>query len=71
MDVSALEQMTLKELKQLRDKIDVAIRAAIRQSRSSVTNTDQAAGQTPPPKFDLEAERDAWKARRAASGTSL
>lgn len=70
MDASALEQMTLKELKQLKDRIDVAIRAAIRQSRSPVAPADQAAAQAPPPKFDLEAERDAWKARRAASGSS-
>ena len=68
MTPAELERMSLKELRLLKDRIDSAIRAAIARSRVPATASQAEA---PPPKIDLERERDAWKARRAASGGSF
>lgn len=64
MTSAELERMSLKELRLLKDRIDGAIRGAIARSRAPATAPADAAA----PKIDLERERDAWKARRAASG---
>ena len=54
-----LDTMSVKDLRQLRDDIDAAIRSKIAQDRMARTT------KTPvPTKIDLESERDAWQARR-------
>lgn len=68
MQQSDLEQMSTKELKALKDRIDLAIRAAIARSRAPAS---AAATSEPLPTMDLERERDAWQARRKAGGATL
>lgn len=68
-DDSRLEQLSVKELRQLSEDIKDAVRAAIRRSREekergrapivAVSTEDQV-----PKPFSLEAERDAWLARK-------
>ena len=58
MDDAQLEMLTVKELRDLKDRIDLAIRAVIRASRApKAAETTKAPD---PVKFDLERERDAW-----------
>jgi hypothetical protein len=64
MNDAQLRSMTSKELRQLRDDIDAAIRAAIAKSRPKAPSA--AVQEEAPKTFDLEKERDAWKARKAA-----
>lgn len=66
MTSAELERMSLRELRLLKDRIDGAIRGAIARSRAPAPAAP--ATEAPAPKIDLERERDAWKARRAASG---
>lgn len=54
---SELEKMTLKELRELKERIDDAIRLAIRNKRQPVQDAKQL--------IDLEKSRDDWlKSRR-------
>jgi hypothetical protein len=57
-----LENMTVEDLRALRDKVDDAIRAQIAKSRSA--SAPHASGAPAPTVIDLERERDAWQARR-------
>ena len=57
-DDAQLEMLTVTELRDLKDRIDLAIRAAIRASRAPKTEAPISAAE--PVKFDLERERDAW-----------
>lgn len=66
MQQSELEQMTSKDLRALKDRIDIAIRAAIARSRAPAAAVPAAAA----PTIDLERERDAWQARKRAGGAS-
>lgn len=66
MQQSELEQMTSKDLRALKDRIDIAIRAAIARSRAPAAAAPAAAA----PTIDLERERDAWQARKRAGGAS-
>ena len=59
MKAADLNNMTVVELRELRERIDIAIRAAIARSRVKVEAQPAA-----PPQIDLERERDAWTARR-------
>lgn len=60
-----LESMTVQDLRDLKQRVDEAIRSQIAKSRMaapaarSMTVADQ-----PPAVIDLERERDAWQARR-------
>ena len=75
-DDSRLEQLSIQELRQLSEDIKDAVRAAIRRSReeksrsplvaSAVTSAPAAAAQS----LSLEAERDAWLARKRSDGRS-
>lgn len=66
-----LETLSVRELKDLNGRIELAIRAAIRSRNAALSGrnatvvrapvTDVAA---PPAMVDLERERDAWLARR-------
>lgn len=67
MQQSELEQMTSKDLRALKDRIDIAIRAAIARSRAPAAAVPAAAAA---PTIDLERERDAWQARKRAGGAS-
>ena len=59
MDDFQLEDMTVKELRQLKERVDTAIRAAIAKSRiQSQPKLDDR------PTTDLERERQAWEARK-------
>ncbi len=57
-DDAELEKLTVKELRDLKDQIDLAIRAVIRASRAP--KLAEPANAPEPAKFDLERERDAW-----------
>jgi hypothetical protein len=57
-DDAQLEKLTVKELRDLKDQIDLAIRAVIRASRAPMSAEPVKAAE--PAKFDLERERDAW-----------
>lgn len=59
-----LDSMTVQELKELRDRIDNAIRAEIAKDRVQRESRKLPAEAAPPPAIDLERERDAWAARR-------
>jgi hypothetical protein len=58
-----LDKLSLKELRELKDSIDTAIRAAIRQ-RSEFKAKPARSATADPIKIDLEGERDAWIAAR-------
>jgi hypothetical protein len=58
-----LEQLTIQELHDLKDKIDLAVRAVIRAKREGSLNGDPVTAkprETDVPLMDLERERDAW-----------
>ena len=59
-----LEKLTVKELQELKDRIDLAVRAVIRAKRvgnGEAVETANRKAETPEPvKIDLERERDAW-----------
>jgi hypothetical protein len=59
-----LRMMSVKELRELKQNIDVAIRSAIARSRITGSNTTDSAKPAEPKKLDLEQERDAWQAAR-------
>lgn len=58
-DTDRLEEMTVKELMDLKAAVDAAIRASIARDRLARTQSVQSA-----PAVDLERERDAWTASR-------
>jgi hypothetical protein len=60
---SQLDKLSLRELRELKDSIDAAIRAAIRQ-RSEAKSKPVSPVAPAPVKIDLEGERDAWIAAR-------
>lgn len=62
MNDAELGKLTVKELRDLRDRVDNAIRASIARSRHSAQNPASASGA--PTTMDLERERDAWKSWR-------
>lgn len=62
-----LDLLSVKELKELKESIDTAIRAAIRERNKAKERPVVAAKPAPTP-FDLERERDAWIAARRQSG---
>ena len=57
-DDAQLEKLTVNELRDLKDQIDLAIRAVIRASRAPKPLEPVKAVEAA--KFDLERERDAW-----------
>jgi hypothetical protein len=65
LDVTKLEDMTMAELRALKDAVDNAIRAAI--ARDRVERTQRAAPGAAVQPVDLERERDAWTAARKAN----
>ena len=68
MDQIQLDQLSLNELRQLKDNIDNAIRAQIRAKMAMKANPSAAAIVARPP-VDLERERDAWIAKRSAKSS--
>jgi|LNFM01.1.fsa_nt_gb hypothetical protein len=60
-----LESLTVQDLRELRGRVDDAIRAQIARSRPTTTMvTASSSGAPAPSVIDLERERDAWQARR-------
>lgn len=59
-----LDEMSVKDLLALRDRVDGAIRAAIARSRMETVNKPAVTENV----VDLERERDAWAARKAING---
>ena len=56
-----LEAMSVKDLRELRDLVDAAIRAHIAKLRSPLSTGGAAPAHMT---IDLERERDAWQARK-------
>jgi len=63
-----LKTLTSRELCELRDQVEVAIRAAIRAKRSKPAASPTTA---PAPSIDLERERDAWLSAKRQRGSAL
>ena len=63
---SELESMTVRDLRDLKQRVDDAIRFQIAKSRSAPTIGGAAISSSGPQPsvLDLERERDAWQARR-------
>lgn len=59
-----LENLTVQDLRELRARVDDAIRAQIARSRPTTMATASGATVAAPSIIDLERERDAWQARR-------
>lgn len=59
-----LENLTVQDLRDLRARVDDAIRAQIARSRPTAMATASGASAPAPSIIDLERERDAWQARR-------
>lgn len=66
MDQAELEQMSVKDLRALKDRIDEAIRAEIAKQRVAREQVAVRAPDAQVQLIDLERERDAWAARRKA-----
>lgn len=64
-----LDTLSVNELRTLKENIDTAIRAAIRE-RNQAKQRPMTPVQAAPTKFDLERERDAWMAAKR-TGSSL
>ena len=60
-----LDQLSVRELQELKDSIETAIRALIRQ-RAAAKAQPVGPAAAIRPKVDLEHERDAWIAKRHA-----
>jgi hypothetical protein len=58
-----LDTLSVKELRELRDRVDAAIRAVISRDRVE-REAVRLPGATTQPVIDLEKERDAWTASR-------
>ena len=63
MDEFLLDRLSVKELRELKDGIDLAIRAVIRARRESKAGSPAAVTPTSA-RIDLERERDEWIATR-------
>ncbi len=59
-----LENLTVQDLRELRARVDDAIRAQIARSRPSAMMSGASVAAPAPSVIDLERERDAWQARR-------
>jgi hypothetical protein len=59
-----LQLMSVKELRELKQNIDAAIRSAIARSRNTVSRSADSDKPVEPKKLNLEQERDAWQAAR-------
>ena len=66
MDELKLDKLSLKELQELDQNIDAAIRAAIR-ARTEMKAKAVGPAVIAPAKVDLERERDAWIAQKRSS----
>lgn len=66
MEQSELEQMSVKDLRALKDRIDDAIRSEIAKQRMAREQNTVKPAEEAAPLIDLERERDAWAARRKA-----
>lgn len=66
MDQAELEQMSVKDLCALKDRIDEAIRAEIAKQRVAREQVTVRGPEDQVQLIDLERERDAWAARRKA-----
>jgi len=64
MDQSELEQMSVKDLCALKDRVDDAIRAEIAKQRLAREQVTIKPSEEAVQLIDLERERDAWAARR-------
>jgi hypothetical protein len=62
-DEIELDKLSVKELRELKDHIELAIRAMIRQRHTSKAELASPVALAPV-KVDLERERDAWMATR-------
>ena len=63
LDIAGLDDLTMSELRTLKDAVDAAIRAAIAKDR--VEREQRTSGAQPAAgPVDLERERDAWTAAR-------
>lgn len=58
-----LDMLTVKELRELRDRVDDAIRVAIARQRAE-RESGRFTGEAMATTIDLEKERDAWTASR-------
>jgi hypothetical protein len=63
-----LDTLSVSELRTLKENIDTAIRAAIRE-RNQAKQRPMTPVQPAPNKFDLERERDAWIAAKRQGST--
>ncbi len=61
---SDLETLTVQDLRELRARVDDAIRAQIARSRPTAMTSTAGLAAPAPSVIDLERERDAWQARR-------
>jgi hypothetical protein len=59
-----LENLTVQDLRELRARVDDAIRAQIARSRPTPMMSAATLAAPAPSVIDLERERDAWQARR-------
>lgn len=59
-----LESLTVQDLRELRARVDDAIRAQIARSRPTTMASTASLAAAAPSVVDLERERDAWQARR-------
>lgn len=59
-----LESLTVQDLRELRARVDDAIRAQIARSRPAAMVSAASLAAAAPSVVDLERERDAWQARR-------
>ena len=66
MEVSELETWTLKDLRDFRARIDVAIRSAIARSRPG--GAAKAEASSP---IDVEREQESWEARMKADAAAF
>ena len=64
MNDSQLEQMSMRELREFRDAVDAAIRASIARDRNERSAKILGPAVEQRVVFDLERERDAWRASR-------
>lgn len=59
-----LRNMSVEDLRALKERVDAAIRAHIARSRQAQQSSSPEHKAEALPNIDLERERDAWQARR-------